>query len=47
MGIDTTMGGSNRGFQVTLWTVVLLAVIAPWHPASKVLFPDGPECNYL
>ena len=25
MGIDTTMGGSNRGFQATLWTVVLRA----------------------
>jgi RNA polymerase sigma factor (sigma-70 family) len=25
MGIDTTMGGSDRGFQATLWTVVLRA----------------------
>jgi RNA polymerase sigma-70 factor (ECF subfamily) len=25
MGIETTMGGSNRGFQATLWTVVLKA----------------------
>jgi len=25
MGVDTTMGGSNRGFQATLWTVVLRA----------------------